>query len=209
MSMGALAALIDFTGVAVDEFNDWYDTEHIPERLAVPGFLSAQRWVAADGSALSFAFYDLESVEVLTSEEYQSIAGQDYSPWTRRILSKTRDFARYEAVQLSPGDLISPAKAAALWVVRMNVPEDFQDEFNRWYDEEHLPQLSTVPGVLAGRRFRAVHGPHGYFAMYHVTDPEVPQGEAWREAAETPWTHKVRKQMRDRERLLFLPYGGQ
>ncbi len=27
-----------------DEFNDWYDTEHAPQRRALPGFESASRW---------------------------------------------------------------------------------------------------------------------------------------------------------------------
>jgi hypothetical protein len=27
---------MDFSNVAADEFNDWYDAEHIPERQRVP-----------------------------------------------------------------------------------------------------------------------------------------------------------------------------
>jgi hypothetical protein len=43
MAKGALIAVTDFSNVAADEFNDWYDTEHIPERQRVPGFLTLQR----------------------------------------------------------------------------------------------------------------------------------------------------------------------
>ena len=32
MAKGVLIAAMDFSNVAEDEFNDWYDTEHIPER---------------------------------------------------------------------------------------------------------------------------------------------------------------------------------
>jgi hypothetical protein len=39
MAKGVLIAAMDFSNVAEDEFNDWYDTEHIPERQRVPGFL--------------------------------------------------------------------------------------------------------------------------------------------------------------------------
>ncbi len=38
MAKGILVAAMDFTGVAEDEFHDWYDLEHIPERQRVPGF---------------------------------------------------------------------------------------------------------------------------------------------------------------------------
>jgi hypothetical protein len=39
MAKGILIAAMDFSNVPADEFNDWYDTEHIPERQRVPGFL--------------------------------------------------------------------------------------------------------------------------------------------------------------------------
>ena len=32
-----------------EEFNAWYDNEHIPERLGVPGILTARRYVSAGG----------------------------------------------------------------------------------------------------------------------------------------------------------------
>ena len=40
MAKGALIAAMDFSNVDAGEFNDWYDTEHIPERQRVPGFLT-------------------------------------------------------------------------------------------------------------------------------------------------------------------------
>ena len=40
MAKGILIAAMDFSNVAEDEFHDWYDTEHIPERLRVPGFIN-------------------------------------------------------------------------------------------------------------------------------------------------------------------------
>ena len=40
MAKGILIAAIDFSGMAEDEFHDWYDTEHLPERQRVPGFLT-------------------------------------------------------------------------------------------------------------------------------------------------------------------------
>lgn len=206
MALGMLLAIIDYRGVDPEEFNAWYDTEHIPEREGVPGVLRIQRWIGAEDPQLSLVLYDLESIEVLDSPEYRAVAGENYSPWSKRIFSRVASFDRYVGTQLSPGDVVSPGGAAALWTVRMNVAAVHRDEFNRWYDEEHLPALSTVPGVLAGRRFGAQSGPHGYFAIYHVEDPSIPSGEEWRGRAETPWTHEVRKTMTDRVRILFTPY---
>ena len=43
--------------------------------------------------------------------------------------------------------------AAALLAVSMNVDPAAEQEFNEWYNAEHLPQLGAVPGVLCARRF--------------------------------------------------------
>jgi hypothetical protein len=63
MAKGILIAAIDFSGMAEDEFHDWYDTEHLPERQCVPGFLACERWIGAHNPKLSVATYDLDNVE--------------------------------------------------------------------------------------------------------------------------------------------------
>jgi hypothetical protein len=45
MAKGILIAAMDFTACREDEFHDWYDLEHVPERLRIPGFLNAERWI--------------------------------------------------------------------------------------------------------------------------------------------------------------------
>ena len=57
MANGILVPVVDFTEIAEDEFNDWYDFEHIPERLRVPGFLACERWIGADNPKISVATY--------------------------------------------------------------------------------------------------------------------------------------------------------
>jgi hypothetical protein len=41
MAKGELIAALDFSNVAEDEFNDWYDQEHIPNGNAFPVFSAA------------------------------------------------------------------------------------------------------------------------------------------------------------------------
>jgi len=43
MNRGLLAVGFDFANAHADEFHDWYDLEHIPEREAVPGFGACER----------------------------------------------------------------------------------------------------------------------------------------------------------------------
>ena len=58
-----------------DGFNAWYDEEHVPLRLAVPGFLNARRYKAAEANWPRYlALYDLESVDVLKTSQYARLA---------------------------------------------------------------------------------------------------------------------------------------
>ncbi len=87
---GLLLVMMQPSPVFEEEFNAWYDTDHIPERLAVPGFLSAQRYICLSGAPRYLAVYDLANVEILDTPAYCAVAGENYTPWTRRVLSRVR-----------------------------------------------------------------------------------------------------------------------
>jgi len=111
MAKGVLIAAMDFSKVAEDEFNDWYDTEHIPERQRVPGFLTCQRWIGAENPKHSVATYDLESVSVLQGSGYRAIGGENLSPWSKRVTARTQRLLRFEGDQILPGDRPAPEGA--------------------------------------------------------------------------------------------------
>jgi hypothetical protein len=102
MAHGILIAAMDFSNVAEDEFNDWYDTEHIPERQRVPGFLICQRWIGAENPKQSVATYDLESVSVLQGPGYRAIGGENLSPWSKRVTARVRRLVRFEGIRSCP-----------------------------------------------------------------------------------------------------------
>lgn len=79
-----------------------------------------------------------------------------------------------------------------LYVVRMDVDPAEEKRFNEWYDEEHLPALLKVPGVLGAYRYVSLEGEPKYVAVYELERADVPSGEAWkRAAAETPRPKEV------------------
>ena len=92
----------------------------------------------------------------------------------------------------------------------MNIDPAHEDEFNEWYDHEHIPGLAAVPGTLCARRFRDAKGTHRYLALYHLESPDVPLTAAWKQAAGTPWTERLRPHFRDHLRILTKRYvhGG-
>ena len=96
MAKGILIAAMDFSDVAEDEFHDWYDTEHIPERLRVSGFLNAERWIGSANPKHSVALYDLDTVGVLQSAPYRAVGGANGTPWTKRVTGRTTSIIRLE-----------------------------------------------------------------------------------------------------------------
>jgi hypothetical protein len=204
--LGLLVAGFNYGAVAGDEFNDWYDTEHIPERLRISGFLNAERWIGHEDPRVSIATYDLESLDVLNSAAYRAIAGANLSAWSKRIIGKCQRICRLVAEQMPPGDRVSPPGAAGLLLLAMNVAPEAENDFNAWYETEHIPRVSAVPGCLSARRFRCPEGAHRYVATYHLASPEIASSKTWEEAAVTPWTLKLRPHTRDRLRLVLRSY---
>ncbi len=201
----ALISIQDHRAVARDELDDWYDTEHIPQRLAIPGFLRAERWSSDDGAPVSLALYDLADIGVLTSDGYKAVTGEHLSPWSKRILGKcvrTRWDAELTMHLTKPGDQV----AQGLLLVAMNVEDAIADDFDAWYRQEHLPSLFALPGVIDARRYRAVVGKQKHLAVYHLEHPDVQASAAWKRAIDTPWASRVRPRTMDRARYVFRRY---
>ena len=200
MAKGLLFAAFDYAPAQEDEFHDWYDLEHVPERLRVPGFLNARRWLSDEHPKVAVATYDLESRAVLDSAPYQAIGYDNASIWTKRVTAIATRLLRFDGEQINPGDVVGPEAANGLLAAAMNVDPAAEAEFNAWYDTEHLPQLAAVPGVLAACRYRA-GGREAvekrYLALYHLASVDVSRSAAWAKAANTPWTEKMRPRFRD------------
>jgi hypothetical protein len=114
---GLLLAMMEPPPAMEEEFQDWYDTEHFPERAAVKGFLTAHRFVCIAGWPRYLALYDLQDVQVLHGPDYGAIAGKGYSPWTHRVVSRVWGQYRAEGVQLYPGQALFGARGAAARIV--------------------------------------------------------------------------------------------
>jgi len=211
MANGILVPVVDFTGIAEDEFNDWYDFEHIPQRLRVPGFLGCERWIGADNRKISVATYELDNVEVLKNDAYNAIGnhargGENLSVWSKRVTARVKIPTRFEGEQILPGGA-APKDAPALLLNAMNVAPEHEHEFNDWYNTEHIPALAAVPGTLCARRYcgSSVAGQR-YLALYYLASAEVPNSTAWKAAANTPWTERMRPHFRNHLRIVSQRY---
>jgi antibiotic biosynthesis monooxygenase (ABM) superfamily enzyme len=63
----------------------------------------------------------------------------------------------------------------ALFVVRATITKDKEAAFNKWYNEEHVPQVLQYNGAVSGRRYKRIMGDdkYEYMAVYEFASEEV------------------------------------
>ncbi|MEM9140515.1 MAG: hypothetical protein AAGB15_11870, partial [Pseudomonadota bacterium] len=86
MTTGILAIWNTCAAGHEDAYEAWYQREHLPERLSLPGFRRGRRYWAADGGPGFFTYYETDTPEVMATADYLARV-QDPTPLTRRIMA--------------------------------------------------------------------------------------------------------------------------
>ena len=193
---GLLAVWTDIPAHMEEDFNRWYDEEHLAERVGIAGFLNARRYLSLQGTPKYIALYDTIDAQVLQSDAYLKVLNNP-TPWTQRIRPHFQNFVRNEYELILTLGTIPTQTAPYVLLVRLETDPEYDAEFNDWYNTDHLPALTSVPGVYGARRYRATSGSPQYLAVYELADAEVPRTEVWRKAADSAWTLKMRPRFRD------------
>ena len=75
-------------------------------------------------------------------------------------------------------------------VVMMEVAPEHEAEFNRWYDEEHLPERLEISGYVSARRFKLEEGAGvgvlKYLCIWELTDGSPLHSEAYKAQQQRP-----------------------
>ena len=197
------------------EWNNWYNNKHIPDRLTIPGFASARRFIHVEGAPKEIAIkeakylslYDLTSSKVLKSKLYTKQRDEEASLPSdsfEAITLKLPKFARgvYEQLYPEQGEY-TPPSTKFVFVMGHEVPRNRHSEFNVWYNTEHIPAMLEVPGLVSARRFRLIEreippilGSGGalpqYLTLYDIEDEKVLKSEAFRKGSASPWSTWIR-----------------
>ena len=88
---GLLVVRVDVRPEDEPELNRWYDTEHLPEKLATPGFVAAARYRSHDHPGRYLAVYELDDPATVISPEYMA---QPRSPWTTDVMARWTSWER-------------------------------------------------------------------------------------------------------------------
>lgn len=145
--LGPAAMLLSFDveAGAIAEHDRWHTQEHLPERLAIPGFLRGTRWVAVQGAPRYMVLYEVGGLEVLVSGPYLARLNHP-TPWTARMMPHYRGMQRgLCAVRGSFG--LGQGGVAAL--VRCMPAPGREEALRRWLVDEALPGVATAPGLAS------------------------------------------------------------
>ena len=82
-------------------------------------------------------------------------------------------------------------KGRGIFMVYVDIDAQHVQEFNEWYNKEHLPELLSVPGILSAARYEAVKGGPQYLACYELESVAVMQTPAFTNRPRTPWGQRV------------------
>ncbi len=163
-----------------EEFNSWYNTEHLPELLTLPGFLDAARYVATKGAPKYLAVYELTNVEAVGSPQFNA---RKRTPWENRMSPRVtgKNRARFVGRQIFPstGGNFDRGMAPGLQIGRMSVPDSAEAEWNEWYDNEYIPGYLTVPGAIYARRYQSAEGERSFATVYELANEKVSESAEW------------------------------
>ena len=112
---GMLLTSMDIDPSDEADFNRWYDREHLEERVAIPGFLEARRYVAHEGRPKYLCLYSTATFDVLDSPTYRAALANP-TDWSTRTMARFRNMIRAVArITISRGR----GRGAALGVIRL------------------------------------------------------------------------------------------
>jgi hypothetical protein len=191
--------------VDLAEFTDWYDNEHVPARLAVPGCGAVARFRAADSLSPEWlATYEIKP-GTLDGAAYKGLAAAS-SAREKRIMSSVATLERRVYSPISDSGATGAAPPV-LMAVSMSVPESAVADMEAWYVEEHIPMLLAVPGWRRARRYvlASGDGPR-YLSLHEIESATAFDEPAYKAAISTPWRNRIVEASIGREKRVFELY---
>jgi len=184
--------------VSTSEFDEWHNKQNTAVLSAASEIQTVTRYKETDGQTPQWlTTYDIASTEPASSVEYAHL--RDALEGNRDTIVPQLPILQHRAYTLlieRENPSASPAKCLlfAGWLV----PPELDEEFNRWYDEEHIGDISKLPEWVRTRRYKLVEsqdvvprpGPQAYpyLILFEWEDDRYLNGLG---SDLTPWTKKM------------------
>jgi len=155
LGQAAMLLLFDVVQDAIPEHDEWHTHEHLPERLAIPGFVRGTRWVVLHGQPRYFVMYEVEQLATLSSNAYLERLNNP-SPWTAKMMTCYRGMTR--GFCLVAGSFGFGMGHTGL-LLRFSPAREAASSLRRWLLQDLLPRLPSRPGIGSAHLFEGALTP--------------------------------------------------
>lgn len=141
---GMLVTLTDVKARDERDFNEWYNREHIDERVNLPGFHRARRYAALRGAPRYLATYECDSVNDLATPDYLALLANQ-TPWSQAVMAKFTHFHRLTLrIQID----LTHGIGGAVTAIRFVPATARRHALLEWLRDVALPRAIKRPGLL-------------------------------------------------------------
>jgi hypothetical protein len=140
---GMLLTSMDIDAADDEDFNRWYDREHLEERVAIEGFIEARRYVARTGSPKYLCLYSTGTVDVFDSPAYRARLAAP-TDWSKKTMARFKNMIRAVArITISRGQ----GRGAILGIVRLRPQTGHEGALRAALDGQLDPD--TADGIIS------------------------------------------------------------
>jgi hypothetical protein len=95
-----------------------------------------------------------------------------------------------------------PKGLLAIWA---DIDADYQLEYLKWHNCEHMTERVTIPGFHVGHRYRALEEGREFFMVYETDTADVMKSEPYLHCQNnpTPWTRESISHFRNAMRVIY------
>jgi len=194
---------------SLDEYHDWYNTEHGPLRMRLGCFQVGCRYRSRGlDPPVWIAAYDLSMLSGLDERPYTALR-ETRSAREQFILDEGLDLLDRRIYKTISSRGKSDGPSPVITVVTFVIQKDLVDQLHAWYEEEHLEHISRIPGWRRSRRFELVESTDqkpGYVELFAVHDFDQSNGLGGLEheqARSTPWRSRILPIIHRRDSKVF------
>lgn len=142
---GMLVTSSDVAAADEADFNEWYNREHIDERVALPGFRRARRYLAVEPTPFRYVgLYECTRVGDLANPDYLRLLANQ-TPWSQKVLAT---FTRFDRLTLRIRCDLAHGIGGAITLVRFVPAPGRGRALARFLAQEALPAAIARPGML-------------------------------------------------------------
>ena len=198
MSSLALIALLDPDAQHAGQARAWRDDVLLRCLSALPGA----------GLSHGYAAFNAHQLALVTQFDAGTAPRESGTPRVPDGVLLRLDLAVLTYEKLQPATPVR-LEQGILYSVRFNVPADWADEFDRWYEEEHLEMIYGCDQWAMSRRYRFVDAASAcgtHLALHYLSDARGLDAPQLKAARTTPWRNRLVTQrwFTDVEKMIYF-----